>query len=231
VYSNGDVQAPKKVAPPFLSASVRAGLESKVWDEDLELRQLERLRSKVKRRLRLFERQARSSRQTTNACSTAGLEPVARKSCNVDDNEAVSGRSPVEQGSQFAALWDHDSWDQSSLPKSVLDARLEKEERHAASGLYHDGVRVWSTWTPPPTGARTPPPDRVYPDYVEENFAYKLQGAFHLNKLVQGWRCGQYGSEVANLWRKGSTPEEDRERWKAQVVRTQAELEEVSDSD
>jgi len=168
-------------------------------------------------------------------CSTAGLEQAVNKSGNrnedEDDIDVVSERfrTRTNERSIFAHLFRDDDYGP-PLPNSITETRPEGG-RSAFSKLDADGVRVWSTWIPPPMGARTPPPDNVYEDYVEANFSEKLQAAFHLNKLVLGWRCGKYGSEVANLWKKGSTPEEDRQKWSAQVARAKADLENVSDSD
>lgn len=103
--------------------------------------------------------------------------------------------------------------------------------REAAACLQScDQVQSPGPSVPPPTAPCTPP-EHVYEDVVNHDFSRELDIAFTVSVLRDGYRRYKYGADVSERWKRGSTPEEARERWRLTAAKHRAEAEEYSDSE
>lgn len=67
--------------------------------------------------------------------------------------------------------------------------------------------------------------------FVNHDFSRELDIAFKVSILRDGHRRYKYGADVAERWKRGSTPEEAREKWRLTAAKHRAEAEDYSDSD
>ncbi|KAI4188686.1 MAG: hypothetical protein LQ346_005266, partial [Caloplaca aetnensis] len=67
---------------------------------------------------------------------------------------------------------------------------------------------------PPPES----PSDAVHQDLVDEDFGGKICEAYRQSRWQQAFRGRRYGDSVACEWKRGSTPEEAREAYKARMA-------------
>lgn len=82
----------------------------------------------------------------------------------------------------------------------------------------------------PPPSAPCSPKEHAY-DYVNPNFGDDVIVAYKASVLRDGYREYKYGPEIANMWKRGSTPVEARESWDTRAARNIAEVDQYSDSD
>lgn len=68
-------------------------------------------------------------------------------------------------------------------------------------------------------------------EHVDENFGRDVRTAYEASVLRDAYRQHKYGQEIANTWKRGSTPEDAREKWKTRAERNKAEAEQYSDSE
>jgi len=82
----------------------------------------------------------------------------------------------------------------------------------------------------PPTAPITPPEHIPYVAY-DPDFVPSLFSAYEWSLYSDHIRARKYGSEVAEAYRRGLTPEESRRRWEDQVKRSRAYVDASSDSE
>ncbi|KAL9023812.1 MAG: hypothetical protein Q9196_006958, partial [Gyalolechia fulgens] len=89
---------------------------------------------------------------------------------------------------------------------------LPESEGGVASMTHQEPSQAEYAESPPQT-----PFEFVYQDLVDDDFGRKVCEAFTSSQWRQGWREYRYGESVANEWKRGSTPEEAREAWRAKL--------------
>lgn len=82
----------------------------------------------------------------------------------------------------------------------------------------------------PPVSPRTPP-EHVNQSHVNPNFGFQVKDAYELSLFRDGLRRSKYGSDIADYWKRGSTPEDVRDEWNVQAARNIAAAETLSDSE
>merc|ERR1739841_306317 len=87
----------------------------------------------------------------------------------------------------------------------------------------------WNVYIPP-TAPITPPEHIPYVAY-DPDFVPSLFSAYEWSLYSDHIRARKYGSEVAEAYRRGLTPEESRRRWEDQVKRSRAYVDASSDSE
>ncbi|KAL9005221.1 MAG: hypothetical protein Q9188_001981 [Gyalolechia gomerana] len=76
----------------------------------------------------------------------------------------------------------------------------------------HESRHSSASETPPRT-----PFEFVYTNLFDEDFGRKVCEAYLESKWREAGRAFRYGKSVAQEWKRGSTPEEAREAWKAKL--------------
>ncbi|KAL8942967.1 MAG: hypothetical protein Q9211_001168 [Gyalolechia sp. 1 TL-2023] len=112
----------------------------------------------------------------------------------------------------------------SSAP-TATEERLPRQERSPSELL-----------SPSISSAREPSPqtpiEYVYLNLVDEDFGRKVCEAYANSISRENYRVVRYGREVAENWKRGSTPEEAREAWILNLEEQQRMIDEpLSDSD
>lgn len=74
------------------------------------------------------------------------------------------------------------------------------------------------------------PLEFVYEDWDPE-FGEKVQMVYQASCSEHSYRQQKYGADVANLWKRGSTPEEARDRWAKKKAVDMAAHQSISDSE
>ena len=119
-----------------------------------------------------------------------------------------------------------------------LDSAHAKEipRSHKTQTTGHFGppallsIEVFGSSISPPTSLCSPP-EFVYQHVIDPQLGDEVQRAYAISRLRESLRRDKYGTEVANRWKRGFTPEEARQEWKLTAARQRAQAEEYSDSD
>lgn len=83
---------------------------------------------------------------------------------------------------------------------------------------------------PPPTNPSTPP-EHVPEVSYDPEFLPRFIRAYNMSEYSDTLRAHKYGDHVATEYRRGCTPEEDRERWQFLAKQYRADADASSDSE
>ena len=132
----------------------------------------------------------------------------------------------VFQSKTLAPICD-DAASKERLPNSVLRATESQEGRNP---MAQEELVTYGCAVSPPSGQLSPI-EFVYTDVIISDFGEKVSLAYELSNLRESYRQHKYGWEAATTWKRGSTPDDVREKWKALVAQQQVEEDNISDSD
>ncbi|KAL9031743.1 MAG: hypothetical protein Q9196_000253 [Gyalolechia fulgens] len=119
------------------------------------------------------------------------------------------------------------------VPQSATVGYLPTQKRQcllSAQPEPSSNKVVQSVPSPPSSPPRTPY-EYVCLDVVDEDFGRKVSSQYFISVTRDGYRANKYGAEVAQQWKRGSTPEEAREEYKAKIKRQEEAFNEYSDTE
>ncbi|KAF2487471.1 hypothetical protein BDY17DRAFT_306853 [Neohortaea acidophila] len=204
-----DTRKRKLSSPQVCSASPRAGaLSAPTYDSIISSRASRPKRSNTRK-------QRGDPDENGKPSSVEKLEETTILEGNTTRvrDEALSARDTRNLSSAMGKS--HES----TLPRNDI----------ARSSVAQDHFELPASASPTPSAPCTRP-EHVY-DIYDPNFGEEVRLAYKINSLGQSCRVRKYGAEVAEAWKRGSTPDEAREQWRVEAARQLAEAEEISDSD
>nr|POF16697.1 hypothetical protein CFP56_71338 [Quercus suber] len=123
---------------------------------------------------------------------------------------ALQSLTPKQSQVRQSAV--HEAYTQGPDLRQTADAQLD--QRSTEPSPYT---------TPEPTRWK---PEHVY-DLYDPDFGSRVRSQYRVSQRRHACRISIYGAEVANTWKRGSTPETARDQWKAHLET----LPEIMDSD